>query len=483
MVRTRFAPSPTGYMHLGNLRSALYAYLFAKNQKGQFILRIEDTDQEREIEGAVARIYSVLRQVNFIHDEGPDIGGSHAPYIQSQRREIYREYAEKIMAAGEGYPCFCTPQRLADARERVTAQGGTFRYDKHCADIPREEAAARMAAGEPFCVRQNMPTEGQTSFDDLLYGHITVENAELDDMVLFKTDGLPTYNFANVIDDHLMGITHVLRGSEYLSSTPKYNRLYAAFGWQPPVYVHLPLVMADATRKLSKRMGDPSFEDLLQMGYLKEAVLNYIALLGWSPGTDEEFFTLDELIERFSLNGLSRHPAIFDMEKLTWFNASYIRRLTPEAFLQAAMPYAADTILPGLSAEKQRLVAEQLTPRVTRFTELPGMLEACFEAIENFDFALYDHGKMKTNAALAATLLPLAARTLAGVSAWSVEGLKAALAEAAQEAGVKNGQVLFLLRAALSGRASTPCGAFELAVLAGREETLRRLAVQTGRLG
>lgn len=328
-VRTRFAPSPTGYMHLGGMRTALYTYLFTRKNHGKFILRIEDTDQARYVEGATDVIYRTLKDIGLVWDEGPDVGGDYGPYIQSERKGMYLPYAQQLVRDGKAYYCFCTKEELDKRRAEAEAKGETFKYDKHCLNMPREEVERRLAAGEPYVIRQNVPTQGEASFDDIIFGHIAVDCSELDDMILIKADGMPTYNFANVIDDHTMGITHVMRGSEYLSSTPKYNLLYDAFGWEKPVYIHLTNIMRDAQHKLSKRTGDAYYEDYIAKGYLKDAILNYIALLGWNPGDDREFFTLDELIEAFSLEGLSKSPAIFDVNKLTWMNAEYIRRLEP----------------------------------------------------------------------------------------------------------------------------------------------------------
>ena len=373
-VRTRFAPSPTGYLHLGGLRTALYTYLFAKKNGGKFILRIEDTDQEREVPGAVDLIYQSLRAAGLDYDEGPDVGGDYGPYIQTQRRDIYPKYAWELVEKGGAYPCFCTKEEIDAARKAAEAKGETYKYDKRCMHIPLEEAKRRIAAGEPYVIRQNVPTTGKASFDDILYGHVEVDCDTLDDNVLIKADGLPTYNFANVVDDHLMRITHVMRGTEYLSSAPKYNLLYEAFGWTPPIYVHLPVVMKDASRKLSKRYGDPSFEDLLAMGYLKDAIINFIALLGWSPkDTDNEFFTLDELVKAFDEHGLNKSPSIFDMNKLTWFNAEYMRRLPFEEYYEKALPWLT-RVLPADRFDLRRL-AELLQGRTEVLSRLPEMVD------------------------------------------------------------------------------------------------------------
>lgn len=472
-VRTRFAPSPTGYLHLGGLRTALYTYLFAKKYGGKFILRIEDTDQEREVPGAVDLIYKSLRAAGLDYDEGPDVGGDYGPYIQTQRRDLYPKYAWELVERGGAYPCFCTREDIDAARKEAEAKGETYKYDKRCMHIPLEEAKRRIAAGEPYVIRQNVPTTGKASFDDILYGHVEVDCDTLDDNVLIKADGLPTYNFANVIDDHLMHITHVMRGTEYLSSAPKYNLLYEAFGWTPPIYVHLPVVMKDASRKLSKRYGDPSFEDLLEMGYLKDAIINFIALLGWSPkDTDNEFFTLDELVKAFDEHGLNKSPSIFDMTKLTWFNAEYMRKLPFETYYEKALPWLCKTLDP----EKfdLRRLAELLQGRTEVLNRLPEMVDF-LAAMPDYDVALYTHKKMKTNPEVAVKALELAKPVLEGISDWSEASLHDAVMAAIPESGMKNGQVLWPLRIAITGRESTPGGAFEMAYLLGKDETLRRL--------
>ncbi|WP_102410757.1 glutamate--tRNA ligase [Beduinella massiliensis] len=472
-VRTRFAPSPTGYLHLGGLRTALYTYLFAKKYGGKFILRIEDTDQEREVPGAVDLIYKSLRSAGLDYDEGPDVGGDYGPYIQTQRRDLYPKYAWELVERGGAYPCFCTREDIDAARKEAEAKGETYKYDKRCMHIPLEEAKRRIAAGEPYVIRQNVPTTGKASFDDILYGHVEVDCDTLDDNVLIKADGLPTYNFANVIDDHLMHITHVMRGTEYLSSAPKYNLLYEAFGWTPPIYVHLPVVMKDASRKLSKRYGDPSFEDLLEMGYLKDAIINFIALLGWSPkDTDNEFFTLDELVKAFDEHGLNKSPSIFDMTKLTWFNAEYMRKLPFETYYEKALPW----LCKALDPEKfdLRRLAELLQSRTEVLNRLPEMVDF-LAAMPDYDVALYTHKKMKTNPEVAVKALELAKPVLEGISDWSEASLHDAVMAAIPESGMKNGQVLWPLRIAITGRESTPGGAFEMAYLLGKDETLRRL--------
>ena len=471
-VRTRFAPSPTGYMHVGNLRTALFTYLIAKHAGGKFILRIEDTDQEREIPGAVDRIYSTLDVVGLKYDEGPDVGGDYGPYIQTQRRGLYIEYAKELIAKGGAYYCFCTKERLDEARAEAEKKGEVFKYDKHCLNLSKEEVEARIAAGEPYVIRQNIPTEGRAGFDDMLYGHVEVDCSTLDDNVLIKADGLPTYNFANVIDDHLMGITHVVRGTEYLSSAPKYNLLYEAFGWEPPKYIHVTPVMRDAQHKLSKRAGDPTFEDLREMGYLVPAIMNYIALLGWSPSDNQEFFTLEELVQAFDMKGLSKSPSIFDIEKLTWMNSEYMRRLSPEEYYEIALPWFKKVITkPDFDF---RRLAELLQNRTEVLNRIPDMIDF-FESMPEFDIELYTHKKMKSNPEIALKALTAMQGVLEGITDWTETTLHDKLMAAIAELGMKNGQVLWPLRIAISGKASTPGGAIEIAYLLGKEETLRRL--------
>lgn len=479
-VRTRFAPSPTGYMHLGNLRTALYTYLFARRHGGKFILRIEDTDQEREVPGAVDIIYNSLKTAGLTHDEGPDVGGPCGPYIQSQRKDTYMPYAKQLIETGHAYYCFCTKERLDEARADAEKRGETFKYDKHCLHMSREEIQRRLDAGEPYVIRQNIPTEGKAGFDDVIYGHVEVDCDTLDDNVLIKADGLPTYNFANVIDDHLMGITHVMRGNEYLSSAPKYNLLYQAFGWTPPVYVHLTPVMANAQRKLSKRKGDPSFEDLLAQGYLTEAVINYLVLLGWSPRGEREFYTLKELEEVFDLEGLSKSPSIFDTVKLNWFNAEYIRKLSPERYLEIATPWMTQV----LDAEKFdfRRLAELLQSRTEVFNQLPDLIRFLAE-MPAFDNELYVNKKQKSTLESAKAALEAIKPILEGISDWTEQNLHDQVMAAIPGLGMKNGQVLWPMRIAISGQMSTPGGAFEIAYLLGKEETLRRLDESLAKLG
>lgn len=470
-VRTRFAPSPTGYLHIGGLRTALYAWLFARKHDGVFILRIEDTDTQREVEGATDVIYNTLRQTGLFYDEGPDVGGAYGPYIQSERREIYKDFAEQLIERGAAYRCFCTKEQLAEARAAAEARGETYTYNKHCLHLPAEEIQRKLDAGESYVIRQNIPREGETTYTDAVFGDITVPNSDLDDNVLLKADGMPTYNLANVIDDHLMGISHVIRGVEYLSSTPKYNHLYRAMDWEIPQYIHLPVVMKDKQRKLSKRHGDASFDDFLKKGYLKEAILNYIALLGWSPGTEQEIFTLDELVEAFSLEGLSKSSAIFDVEKLTWMNAQYIRALSKDDFIECAKPYFEQA---GVSHFDLGLIAELIQPRLERLDEIPGKL-SFLTNLPEFSAELYTHKKMKTDAEAAKPVLRAALALLEQLTDYSLDALKEALAGLVAELGLKNGQVLWPLRIAITGTEVTPGGAVEAACLLGKTETLRRL--------
>jgi len=478
-VRTRFAPSPTGYMHLGNLRTALYTYLYARRSGGTFILRIEDTDQEREVPGAVQIIYNSLKTAGLTHDEGPDVGGPCGPYVQSERKDTYLPYAKQLVESGHAYYCFCTKERLEEARAEAEKKGETFKYDKHCLHMSKEEIQAKLDAGVPYVIRQNIPTEGKAGFDDVIYGRVEVDCDTLDDNILIKADGLPTYNFANVIDDHLMGITHVMRGNEYLSSAPKYNLLYEAFGWTPPTYVHLTPVMANAQRKLSKRKGDPSFEDLLNQGYLTEAIINYMVLLGWSPRGEREFFTLKELEEVFDLEGLSKSPSIFDTVKLNWFNAEYIKKLSPEAYLEHARPWL-NKMLDENKFDYKRL-CELLQSRTEVFNQLPEMVDFLAEMPE-FDNELYTHKKMKTNPEVALDALTRIRPVLEGLTEWTEEKLHDAVMNAITEGGMKNGQMLWPLRIAISGKMSTPGGAFEIAYLLGKEESMKRLDASIAKL-
>jgi len=474
-VRTRFAPSPTGFMHLGNLRSALYTYLYAKKHGGRFILRIEDTDQARYVEGAVDVIYNTLRSIGMQWDEGPDIGGDYGPYVQSERKDMYLPYAKQLVEAGKAYYCFCTKEELDERRAEAEKNGGVWKYDKHCLHMPKEEVERRLAAGEPYVIRQNVPESGEASFDDVLYGHIAVDCSELDDMILIKADGMPTYNFANVIDDHTMAISHVMRGNEYLASTPKYNLLYEAFGWEKPVYIHMTPIMRDAQHKLSKRDGDAYFEDYLNKGYLKEAIVNYVALLGWNPGDEREFFTLKELESAFDVDGMSKSPAIFDPVKLTWMNAEYVRRLSPQDFTAHAMPYYEKA---GVAAMDKEVLRRILQPRVEVFTQIPEMVDF-LTAIPAYDAALFTNKKSKTNPEVAAHVLDLAISALDALPDWAESAIHDTLLGVAAEQGLKNGTMLWPVRIALAGKTVTPGGAIEIAVLLGREESMKRL--RTGR--
>jgi glutamyl-tRNA synthetase len=459
-------------MHIGNLRTALYEYLIAKSQGGKFILRIEDTDQGRLVEGATDIIYNTLKMTGLHHDEGPDVGGAFGPYIQSERMGMYMDYAKELVEKGEAYYCFCTKERLEALKEN-NGEGAAFaKYDRHCFHLTKEEVQGKLDAGEPFVIRQKMPEEGTTTFHDMVYGEITVENKELDDQILMKADGFPTYNFANVVDDHLMKITHVVRGSEYLSSTPKYNLLYQAFGWDAPVYVHLPAVMRDAHHKLSKRHGDKSFEDLVREGYLVEAIVNYIALLGWSPSDNTEIFTLQELEEKFDIAGLSKSPAIFDIKKLTWMNSEYMKAMEFEKFYALAEPKLREAL--GETQLDGKKIAVLLQKRLETLNDIPALV-AFFKELPTYGTELYTHKKMKTDDAIALTSLQAAIPVLKELTEWSETTIHDRLIALVGEMGIKNGQLLWPVRTALSGEPTSPGGAIELADILGKEETLRRL--------
>ena len=476
-VRTRFAPSPTGYMHVGNLRTALYTWLIARHSGGKFILRIEDTDQGRLVEGATEVIYATLRKCGLTWDEGPDIGGPVGPYIQTERRALYGKYAELLVEKGHAYYCFC------EKTESEEDSGNFDRAADPCRDMSREEARAKGAAGAPYVIRQKIPAEGSTVFSDAVFGDITVENSTLDDQVLIKRDGLPTYNFANVIDDHLMGITHVVRGSEYLSSAPKYNLLYQGFGWDVPTYIHCSPVMRDAHNKMSKRKGDPSYEDLIAMGYLSEAVVNYVTLLGWSPRgeyAEREFFTLAELAEIFDIGGISKSPAIFDIEKLTYFNAHYLREMSPEAFHAAALPYIRQAVQnPALSTEE---IAGLLQARCERLTDIPEKLDF-FDALPDYDAELFTNKKSKTNPEVSRRMLEAVLPALDGLADWTVDGIHDALIGLAESLEVKNATLMWPVRIAAAGKAVTPGGAVEICHILGKDECLRRLRLGLDKLG
>jgi len=472
-VRTRFAPSPTGYMHVGNLRTALYTYLIAKKAGGKFILRIEDTDQGRLVEGATDVIYKTLRDCRLIHDEGPDIGGPVGPYIQTERRELYGKYAELLLEKGGAYRCFC--------RKEENEEDGEFKKAENpCALLTKEESDARVKAGEPFVIRQRIPREGTTSFRDEIFGEITVPNDTLDDNVLIKSDGLPTYNFANVVDDHLMGITHVVRGSEYLASAPKYNLLYETFGWEIPKYVHCSPVMRDHHNKMSKRHGDPSYEDLLAQGYLTDAVLNYVALLGWSPGGEREIYTLSELCEVFDISGISKSPAIFDIEKLTYFNSEYIKAMPPEQFTELAAPYIRQSVKnPAIDIS---LFAPILQPRTDRLTDIPEKIDF-FDELPDYDVELYTNKKSKTDAAVALDMLKRVLPALGAVADWTEENIHDTLIRLAESLEVKNATLMWPVRIAAAGKTVTPGGAVEICRILGRDETLRRMRIGIDKLG
>ena len=478
-VRTRFAPSPTGYMHVGNLRTALYTWLIARHAGGKFILRIEDTDQGRLVEGAVEVIYATLRKCGLTWDEGPDVGGDVGPYIQTERRNLYGRYADLLVERGYAYRCFCDKERL----ESLHGENGLGGYDGHCRELPQSEIDEKLAAGVPYVIRQKIPREGTTTFSDAVFGDITVENATLDDQVLMKSDGLPTYNFANVVDDHLMGITHVVRGSEYLSSAPKYNLLYQAFGWDVPTYIHCSPVMRDQHNKMSKRHGDPSYEDLLSMGFLSEAVVNYVTLLGWSPkgaDSEREFFTLDELAGTFDIGGISKSPAIFDIEELKYFNANYLRALSPEDFYAGAEPYLREAVkTPGIDL---KLIAPLVQPRCDTWLDIAPQVDF-FDALPEYSNELYCHKKMKTNEANSLEALQAVLPVLEALPEWTNESIHDALIGLAQRLELKNGRIMWPVRTALSGKAVTPGGAVEICHILGRDEALRRIRRGIEQLG
>ena len=471
-VRTRFAPSPTGRMHVGNLRTALYAYLIAKHAGGQFILRIEDTDQERFMEEALDIIYRTLEETGLKHDEGPDKDGGAGPYIQSQRcrQGIYMKYAKQLVEQGDAYYCFCSKERLESLRATVAGKEIVM-YDKHCLHLSKEEVEANLKAGKPYVIRMNMPTEGTTSFHDEIYGNITVDNGELDDMILIKSDGYPTYNFANVVDDHLMGITHVVRGNEYLSSTPKYNRIYQAFGWEIPVYIHCPLITNEEHQKLSKRSGHSSYEDLIEQGFLKDAVVNFVALLGWSPAEDREIYSLEELVKVFDYTRISKSPAVFDMTKLKWMNGEYMKAMDPEEFYERALPYMKQAVTRDYDFHK---MAEMVRTRIEVFSDIPEMLDF-FEKVQEYDSSMYVHKKMKSTLETSLTVLRETLPILEAQEDYSNDGLFAVLSAYASEKGYKTGLVMWPLRTALSGKQTTPAGATQIMEVLGKEETLSRI--------
>ena len=471
-IRTRYAPSPTGKMHVGNLRTALYAYLIAKHEGGDFILRIEDTDQERFVEGATEIIYNTMRDTGLKHDEGPDIGGPVGPYVQSDRQKqgIYMEYAKKLIDKGEAYYCFCDQERLNSLKREVNGEE-IMTYDKHCLHLSKEEVEANLKAGKPFVIRQNNPTDGKTTSHDEIYGDISVDNSELDDMVLIKSDGFPTYNFANVVDDHLQQITHVVRGNEYLSSSPKYNRLYDAFGWEVPVYVHCPTITNEEHKKLSKRSGHSSYQDLIDQGFISEAVVNFVALLGWSPENNQEIFSLDELVKEFNYKNISKSPAVFDMVKLKWMNGEYIKAMDFDKFYEMAEPYIKKVITKDLDLKK---IAAMVKTRIEIFPDIEGHIDF-FETLPEYDPQMYVHKKMKTNLETSLKVLKDVLPILEAQEDYSNDALYAALSEYVSKEGVKTGFVMWPIRTAVSGKQMTPAGATEIMEVLGKDESLARI--------
>lgn len=473
-IRTRFAPSPTGRMHVGNLRTALYEFLIAKHEGGDFILRIEDTDQERFVEGALEIIYRTMEKTGLIHDEGPDKDGGFGPYVQSERQKsgMYLEYAKQLIEKGEAYYCFCDEERLSSLKQTIGDKEIVV-YDKHCLHLSKEEIEEKLKSGIPYVIRQNNPKEGTTTFHDDIYGDITVDNAELDDMILIKSDGFPTYNFANVIDDHLMNITHVVRGNEYISSSPKYQRLYEAFGWEVPKYVHLPLITDENHKKLSKRSGHSSFEDLIEQGFVAEAVVNYIALLGWSPEDNQEILSLQELIEKFDYRHINKSPAVFDIVKLKWMNGEYIKAMENEKFYELAMPYIKKVITKDLDLKK---ILDLVKTRIEILPDIEGHIDF-FEELPDYDVAMYTHKKMKTNSENSLLVLKELLPRLEECEDYSVDSLHDLLMNYIAEKGIKNGQGLWPVRTAVSGKQMTPGGAYEIMEILGKEESLRRIKI------
>ncbi len=478
-IRTRYAPSPTGRMHVGNLRTALYAYLIAKHEGGDFLLRIEDTDQERYVEGAIEIIYRTLEKTGLIHDEGPDKDGGVGPYVQSERQKqgLYLEYAKKLIENKQAYYCFCTPERLNSLRSNVNGEE-IMKYDKHCLSLSEEEIKEKLESGIPYVIRQNNPTTGTTSFHDDIYGDITVDNSELDDMVLIKSDGYPTYNFANVVDDHLMGITHVVRGNEYLSSSPKYNRLYEAFGWEVPTYVHCPLITNEEHKKLSKRSGHSSFEDLTEQGYVSEAIVNFVALLGWSPEDDKEIFSLQELIEAFDYKHISKSPAVFDMVKLSWMNGEYLKKMSEEDFFKLAEPYIKEVIKKPLDIKK---ISNMVKTRIEVLPQIGSHIDF-FEELPEYDTEMYTHKKMKTNSENSLALLKEVLPLLENTDEYTNDNLFSILQEFGKEHEYKTGFIMWPIRTALSGKQMTPAGATEIMEVLGKEESIRRIKIGIDKL-
>ena len=489
-IRTRYAPSPTGRMHVGNLRTALYEYLIAKHEDGTFILRIEDTDQERIVEGAIDIIYRTMKGTGLVHDEGPDKDGGFGPYVQSERQAngIYMEYAKQLVDKGAAYYCFCTKERLASLKSTVgsgdedNSSSGEVKeitkYDKHCLSLSKEEIAEKLESGIPFVIRQNNPLEGSTTFHDVVFGDITVDNDELDDMVLIKSDGYPTYNFANVVDDHMMEITHVVRGNEYLSSTPKYTRLYKAFGWDEPLYVHCPLITNEEHKKLSKRSGHSSYEDLLEQGFLSEAIINFVALLGWSSQNNKEIMSLEELIQEFDYHHINKAPAVFDMVKLRWMNGEYIKRLEEEHYLQLAIPYIKEIIKKDLDLNR---IANLVKTRIETLVDIKDMIDF-FEELSDYDIAMYTHKKMKTNSESSLIVLKEMLPIFEALEDYSEANIESIIMSYIQSKEVKNGYVLWPIRTAVSGKQSTPGGAYEIMSILGKEESLRRITIAIDKL-
>ena len=471
-VRTRFAPSPTGRMHVGNLRTALYAYLIAKHEDGSFMLRIEDTDQERFVEGALDIIYRTLAKTGLVHDEGPDKDGGYGPYVQSERNAqgIYLKYAKQLIEQGDAYYCFCTKERLESLKSSV-GEKEIAMYDKHCLHLSKEEIEEKLANGEPYVIRFNMPTEGTTTFQDDIYGAITVPNNELDDLILIKSDGYPTYNFANVVDDHLMEITHVVRGNEYLSSSPKYNRIYEAFGWEIPTYVHCPLITNEEHKKLSKRSGHSSYEDLVEQGFLTEAIVNYVALLGWCPEDNREIFSLEELVKVFDYHHMSKSPAVFDIQKLRWMNGEYMKAMDDDKFYEMALPYLKQVITKDLDLRK---IAGMVKTRIEVLPDIADLVDF-FEAVPEYDVAMYTHKKMKTNPEISLEVLEKILPVLEETEDYSNDAMYELLCGFAKENGYKNGQILWPIRTALSGKQMTPAGATEILEVLGKEESIQRI--------
>ncbi|WP_066712128.1 glutamate--tRNA ligase [Clostridium sp. Marseille-P299] len=483
-VRTRYAPSPTGRMHVGNLRTALYEFLIAKHEGGDFILRIEDTDQERFVEGATDIIYRTLNKTGLIHDEGPDKDKGFGPYVQSERQAtgIYLEYAKQLVEKGEAYYCFCTKERLESLKSTVSEDGSESKeitkYDKHCLHLSKEEVEENLKKGMPYVIRQNMPLTGTTTFKDEIYGEITVENSELDDMILIKSDGYPTYNFANVIDDHLMEITHVVRGNEYLSSTPKYTRLYNAFGWKEPEYIHCPLITNEEHQKLSKRSGHSSFEDLIEQGFVTEAIVNFIALLGWSPSSNEEIFSLDELIKEFDYHNINKSPSVFDMNKLRWMNSEYIKRMDSEKYYEYALPYIKEVIHKDYDL---KFIADLVKTRIETFLDIKDMIDF-LEELPEYDVAMFTHKKMKTNSENSLVVLQDVLPRFEELEDYSISSIESVLMGYIAEKEIKNGQGLWPVRTAVSGKQSTPGGAYEIMNILGKEESLRRIRIAIDKL-